>query len=139
MKSQLSSKEMRMEILGAYVRGNLKECKTRGVSSLSGKKPFKDGGKAHFQTFAERARSYIQKGWEAFDHPQGILPQNWSGTDPNRAVTCMVLKAADNDRQDTFISTYEDVKSESELQKDIHKHANFDSDWLNDAGVKRFH
>ncbi|GFV10715.1 uncharacterized protein TNCV_1755541 [Trichonephila clavipes] len=36
--------------------------------------------------------------WEAPDHPQSVLPQNWSGTELNRSVTCMVLKATANDR-----------------------------------------
>ncbi|GFV57645.1 hypothetical protein TNCV_3132331 [Trichonephila clavipes] len=31
--------------------------------------------------------------------PQGVLPQNWGGTEQNRTVTCMVLKATANDRQ----------------------------------------
>ncbi|GFV56396.1 uncharacterized protein TNCV_855491 [Trichonephila clavipes] len=37
--------------------------------------------------------------WEAPDHPQGVLPQNWGGTEQNRTVTCMVLKAKANDRR----------------------------------------
>ncbi|GFV11951.1 uncharacterized protein TNCV_3181821 [Trichonephila clavipes] len=36
--------------------------------------------------------------WEASDHPQGVLSQNWGETELNRFVTCMVLKATDNDR-----------------------------------------
>ncbi|GFV95757.1 uncharacterized protein TNCV_1728071 [Trichonephila clavipes] len=36
--------------------------------------------------------------WEALDHLQGILPQNWGGTKQNRTVTCMVPKAKANDR-----------------------------------------
>ncbi|GFV21921.1 hypothetical protein TNCV_4526081 [Trichonephila clavipes] len=31
--------------------------------------------------------------WEAPDHPQGVLPQNWGETELNRPVTCMVLKS----------------------------------------------
>ncbi|GFV69694.1 uncharacterized protein TNCV_4508071 [Trichonephila clavipes] len=30
--------------------------------------------------------------WEAPDPPEGVLPQNWGGTELNRTVTCMVLK-----------------------------------------------
>ncbi|GFX24157.1 uncharacterized protein TNCV_2436501 [Trichonephila clavipes] len=37
--------------------------------------------------------------WEAPDHPQGVLPQNWGETKLNGSVTCMVLKATDNDRR----------------------------------------
>ncbi|GFW75775.1 hypothetical protein TNCV_4429581 [Trichonephila clavipes] len=36
--------------------------------------------------------------WEAPDHLQGVLPQNWDGTESNRAVTCMVLEATTNDK-----------------------------------------
>ncbi|GFX38540.1 uncharacterized protein TNCV_3206081 [Trichonephila clavipes] len=39
--------------------------------------------------------------WEAYDHPQGILSQNWGGTEQNRTVICMVLKATANDRPTT--------------------------------------
>ncbi|GFV29625.1 uncharacterized protein TNCV_329911 [Trichonephila clavipes] len=37
--------------------------------------------------------------WEASDHPQSILPLNWGGTEINRSVTCMVLKATANDKR----------------------------------------
>ncbi|GFX46868.1 hypothetical protein TNCV_4040141 [Trichonephila clavipes] len=37
--------------------------------------------------------------WEAPDLPQSVLPQNWGGTEPKRTVTCMMLKATDNDRR----------------------------------------
>ncbi|GFX06072.1 zinc finger protein [Trichonephila clavipes] len=36
--------------------------------------------------------------WEASDHPQSVLPQNWGRIEPNRTVTCKVLKATANDR-----------------------------------------
>ncbi|GFV57048.1 uncharacterized protein TNCV_2931711 [Trichonephila clavipes] len=36
---------------------------------------------------------------EAPNHPPGVLPQNWGGNEPNRTVTCMVLKATANDRR----------------------------------------
>ncbi|GFV41795.1 RNase H domain-containing protein [Trichonephila clavipes] len=36
--------------------------------------------------------------WEAHDHLQAAFPQNWGGIEPNRTITCMVLKATDNDR-----------------------------------------
>ncbi|GFW46073.1 hypothetical protein TNCV_3276901 [Trichonephila clavipes] len=35
--------------------------------------------------------------WEAADHSQNVLPQNWGGIEQNRTVTCMVLKAKAND------------------------------------------
>ncbi|GFW09769.1 uncharacterized protein TNCV_868311 [Trichonephila clavipes] len=36
---------------------------------------------------------------EASDHPQSVLPLNWSGTESNRTVTCMVLKTTANNRR----------------------------------------
>ncbi|GFX97521.1 uncharacterized protein TNCV_2840811 [Trichonephila clavipes] len=45
-----------------------------------------------------------EKRWEASDHPQGVLLQNWGGTEPNRTVTCMVLKATANNRHITRLS-----------------------------------
>ncbi|GFW41871.1 uncharacterized protein TNCV_5801 [Trichonephila clavipes] len=33
------------------------------------------------------------------DHPQNVLPQNWDGTEQNRTVARMVLKAKANDRR----------------------------------------
>ncbi|GFX24485.1 hypothetical protein TNCV_993001 [Trichonephila clavipes] len=30
--------------------------------------------------------------------PQGVLSQNWGGTEPNRTVTCTVLEATAKDR-----------------------------------------
>ncbi|GFU57116.1 uncharacterized protein TNCV_1779791 [Trichonephila clavipes] len=39
-----------------------------------------------------------EKRWEAPDHPQGVVPQNWGEAELNRSVTCMVLKATGNDR-----------------------------------------
>ncbi|GFW21666.1 uncharacterized protein TNCV_4281811 [Trichonephila clavipes] len=39
--------------------------------------------------------------WETPGHLQGVLPQNWGGTEPNRTVTCVVLRATANDRRKT--------------------------------------
>ncbi|GFX19417.1 hypothetical protein TNCV_472691 [Trichonephila clavipes] len=46
--------------------------------------------------------------WEAFDQPQGILPQNWGGTEQNRTVTCMMLKAKANDRHKNLALTHDE-------------------------------
>ncbi|GFU64146.1 uncharacterized protein TNCV_3745141 [Trichonephila clavipes] len=43
---------------------------------------------------------------EALDPPQSVLFLYWGGTDSNRTVTCMVLKATANDRPD--IALYRD-------------------------------
>ncbi|GFT30458.1 uncharacterized protein TNCV_2377461 [Trichonephila clavipes] len=37
--------------------------------------------------------------YEAPNHPQRLLPQNWGGTEKNRIVTYMVLNAKHNDRR----------------------------------------
>ncbi|GFU93507.1 uncharacterized protein TNCV_947491 [Trichonephila clavipes] len=37
--------------------------------------------------------------WEALDHPYGTLPQNCGGTESNRTLTYMVLKASVNDKR----------------------------------------
>ncbi|GFS81443.1 hypothetical protein TNCV_895871 [Trichonephila clavipes] len=39
--------------------------------------------------------------WETPDHPQGVLPHNWGGMEPNPTITCLVLKAKTNDRRKT--------------------------------------
>ncbi|GFX03739.1 hypothetical protein TNCV_2113111 [Trichonephila clavipes] len=39
-----------------------------------------------------------EKRWKAFGHSQGVLPQNWGGTEQNCTAACMVLKAKANDR-----------------------------------------
>ncbi|GFU33168.1 hypothetical protein TNCV_4156781 [Trichonephila clavipes] len=38
----------------------------------------------------------VKERWEASDHPQGVLSQNWSEIEPNRTVNCMVFKASNN-------------------------------------------
>ncbi|GFW89192.1 uncharacterized protein TNCV_2686251 [Trichonephila clavipes] len=38
-----------------------------------------------------------EESWEAPDHLQGVLPQNWGEVELNHSVTCMVLKATAND------------------------------------------
>ncbi|GFY12041.1 synaptojanin-1 [Trichonephila clavipes] len=40
-----------------------------------------------------------EESWETSDHSQSVFPLNWGGTEPNRTVTCMVLKATANDRR----------------------------------------
>ncbi|GFW24107.1 uncharacterized protein TNCV_4951511 [Trichonephila clavipes] len=41
--------------------------------------------------------------WEAPDHPQSVLHLNWGGSEPNRTVTCMVLKAKTNHRRKNLV------------------------------------
>ncbi|GFX47415.1 uncharacterized protein TNCV_1734021 [Trichonephila clavipes] len=42
--------------------------------------------------------------WEAPDQSQGVLPQNWGESELNRSVTCMGLKATDNNRRHLALS-----------------------------------
>ncbi|GFW96252.1 uncharacterized protein TNCV_572231 [Trichonephila clavipes] len=46
-----------------------------------------------------RAASPLVRLVEGPRTPQGFLPLNWGGTEQNRTVTCMVLKAKANDRR----------------------------------------
>ncbi|GFX93874.1 cullin-4A [Trichonephila clavipes] len=68
---------------------------------LSDKMPSLQGGTLN----SRRAGSPLarlakgEKRWEAPDHPQGILPQNWVEAELNHSVTSMVLKATANDRR----------------------------------------
>ncbi|GFU40155.1 uncharacterized protein TNCV_5092921 [Trichonephila clavipes] len=48
---------------------------------------------------SRRAASPLVRLVEGTDHPQSVLPLNWGGIEPNRTVTCMVLKATANDRR----------------------------------------
>ncbi|GFV29570.1 hypothetical protein TNCV_329361 [Trichonephila clavipes] len=47
-----------------------------------------------------------EKRWEAPGHPQCSLPLNLSGTEQNRTVTCMVLKAKANDSCQVIYSQF---------------------------------
>ncbi|GFX33944.1 uncharacterized protein TNCV_911481 [Trichonephila clavipes] len=63
--------------------------------------PLRHGGTLN----SRRAASHLvwlvegEERWQASDHPQSVLPLNWGGTEPNRSVICMVLKATDNYRR----------------------------------------
>ncbi|GFW42297.1 uncharacterized protein TNCV_1207501 [Trichonephila clavipes] len=52
---------------------------------------------------SRRARSHLvrlvegEKRWKVSNHPQSVLPLNWGGTESNRTVARMVLKATAND------------------------------------------
>ncbi|GFV78600.1 uncharacterized protein TNCV_1889061 [Trichonephila clavipes] len=48
--------------------------------------------------------------WEAPDHHQGVLSQNWGGTEQNCTVTCMVLKAKDNDRRKNIALSHDEFR-----------------------------
>ncbi|GFW59300.1 hypothetical protein TNCV_2910451 [Trichonephila clavipes] len=58
--------------------------------------------------------------------PQSILPQNWFGTESNRTVTCMVLKATTNERRkyltlcsDEFRGSRSDIARQVSLKTTI--------------------
>ncbi|GFV73417.1 uncharacterized protein TNCV_3389331 [Trichonephila clavipes] len=57
------------------------------------------GGTLNSRRAASPLVCLVEEKWEASDHPQGFLPLNWGGTEKNRTVTCMVLKAKANDRR----------------------------------------
>ncbi|GFX90814.1 hypothetical protein TNCV_3166451 [Trichonephila clavipes] len=40
--------------------------------------------------------------WEAPDHSQVVVPQNWREKEQNRTVTCLVLKAKADDWRKTL-------------------------------------
>ncbi|GFY16800.1 uncharacterized protein TNCV_4338011 [Trichonephila clavipes] len=48
--------------------------------------------------------------WEASGHPQGVLPQNWGGTEQNRTVTCVVLKVKANDRHKNLAPRHDEFR-----------------------------
>ncbi|GFW40168.1 uncharacterized protein TNCV_5118511 [Trichonephila clavipes] len=48
--------------------------------------------------------------WEDPNHPQGVLPKNWSGTEQTRTVTCMVLKAKANDRRKNLALSHDEFR-----------------------------
>ncbi|GFX29220.1 uncharacterized protein TNCV_3217541 [Trichonephila clavipes] len=48
--------------------------------------------------------------WEVPDQPQGVLPQNWGGTEQNRTVTCMVLIAKANDRHKNLALNHDEFR-----------------------------
>ncbi|GFW95946.1 uncharacterized protein TNCV_4173731 [Trichonephila clavipes] len=47
-----------------------------------------------FRVVGERSRE-VGGPWPS----PSVLPQNWGGNEPNRTVTCIVLKATANDRR----------------------------------------
>ncbi|GFV26102.1 uncharacterized protein TNCV_4887331 [Trichonephila clavipes] len=62
--------------------------------------------------------------WEASDHPQGVLSQNWSGTESIRTVTCMVLKAKTNDKGKNLVLSHDNfrgLRSNVTVDKVCHK------------------
>ncbi|GFW63212.1 uncharacterized protein TNCV_581521 [Trichonephila clavipes] len=48
--------------------------------------------------------------WEAPDYSQGVVPQNWNGTEQNSTVNCMVLKAKANDRRKILALSHDEFR-----------------------------
>ncbi|GFV68978.1 hypothetical protein TNCV_3247521 [Trichonephila clavipes] len=46
--------------------------------------------------------------WEPLDYHKGVLRQNWSGTEQNRTVTCMLLKANASDRRKNLALSHDE-------------------------------
>ncbi|GFW80708.1 cullin-4A [Trichonephila clavipes] len=62
--------------------------------------PSRHGGTLNSRRAASPLVRFVEeKRWEAPDHPQGVLPQNWGENELNRSVTCMVLKSTVNNRR----------------------------------------
>ncbi|GFX20585.1 uncharacterized protein TNCV_3489411 [Trichonephila clavipes] len=59
--------------------------------------------------------------WETLDHLQGVFPQNLGGTELNRTVTFVVLKATSNDRRchDEFRGSRSDYFKQVAAIRDI--------------------
>ncbi|GFV40213.1 uncharacterized protein TNCV_3823131 [Trichonephila clavipes] len=56
--------------------------------------------------------------WDAPDHRQGILPQNWAGTEQNRTVTYMVLESKANDRRKNVVICGDEFRSDRSTSSD---------------------
>ncbi|GFS53332.1 cullin-4A [Trichonephila clavipes] len=61
--------------------------------------PSRHGGTLNSRRATSPLVRLEEERWEAPDHPEGVLPHNWSENELNRCVTCMVLKAMTNDRR----------------------------------------
>ncbi|GFU51688.1 uncharacterized protein TNCV_83141 [Trichonephila clavipes] len=63
--------------------------------------PSRHGGTLNSRRLASPLVSLVEgeERWEATDHSQDILLQNWGETELNHSVTCMVLKTTANDRR----------------------------------------
>ncbi|GFT90771.1 uncharacterized protein TNCV_2777531 [Trichonephila clavipes] len=61
--------------------------------------PLRHGGTLNSRQSASPLVRLGEERWESSDHPQGVLPLNWGGTEQKRTVTCMVLEALANDRR----------------------------------------
>ncbi|GFW90922.1 uncharacterized protein TNCV_2419151 [Trichonephila clavipes] len=63
--------------------------------------PLRHGGTLNGRRAASPLMGLVEgeERWEDPGHPQGFLSLNWGGTEQNRTVTCMVLKATANDRR----------------------------------------
>ncbi|GFV05065.1 uncharacterized protein TNCV_222821 [Trichonephila clavipes] len=80
--------------------------------------------------------------WEAPDHPQGLFLRNWSGTEQNRTVTCIMLKAKCGVTGDEFADHLE--KKGASIQQITRKAVPFTSarriikKKLNDLSLRRY-
>ncbi|GFV31859.1 uncharacterized protein TNCV_3790691 [Trichonephila clavipes] len=61
--------------------------------------PSQHGGTLNSRRAASPLMRLVEEKWVTPDHPQGVLPQNWGGTEQNHTVTCMLLKAKANDKR----------------------------------------
>ncbi|GFV01830.1 uncharacterized protein TNCV_2550841 [Trichonephila clavipes] len=56
--------------------------------------PLRHGGTLNSRQAASLLVWLVEGGerWEAPDHPQGVHPLNWGGTEQKRTVICMMLR-----------------------------------------------
>ncbi|GFT41822.1 uncharacterized protein TNCV_1666851 [Trichonephila clavipes] len=80
-----------------WVKGDIEDVS----SELDNRVPSRHGGTLNSHRAESPLVRLVEGGkrWEYPDHSQGALPQNWGETEQNRTVTCMVLKAKDNDKR----------------------------------------
>ncbi|GFV34753.1 transposable element Tcb2 transposase [Trichonephila clavipes] len=55
--------------------------------------PLRNGDTLNSHRVASPLVRFVKERWEALEHSQGVLPQNWGGTEQSHIVPCMVLKA----------------------------------------------
>ncbi|GFV44296.1 uncharacterized protein TNCV_4117731 [Trichonephila clavipes] len=73
------------------------------MNVCKGAGPLQHGGTLNSRRAASPLERLVKgaERWETPDQPQGVFPQNCGGNEPNRPVSCMVLKVTANNRHTT--------------------------------------
>ncbi|GFX82071.1 hypothetical protein TNCV_398011 [Trichonephila clavipes] len=69
-----------------------------GVDVCKRKVPVRQGD-TKYSSNRKSSREISGRGREVGGPDQGVLPENWGVTEPNRTVPCIILKATANDRR----------------------------------------